>query len=205
MKLDIPFYPMSMKEFNYCGQFLLKSVFKYFLGKEFDKEYLEKISFKGKNIFTLTLGLAYAGLKEGLKVDFYTIDEGIVSDKEVPNVSDFYSGKPVKDIQAFAKGISEKAKKMGLNIDVENLSFEKLLNFVDKDHLVVVIIDYGKIYDVDKQIFHFVLLTGYDEENVLFHDVGPKDPAPNKRISKELFEKAWSAPGTDKDTVIFYK
>ncbi len=37
---------------------------------------------------------------------------------------------------------------------------------------------------------HLITITGYDSENFYFHDNGPKDPAPNKTISKEKIDSA---------------
>ena len=79
MQLNVPFYPMTPADRNYCGQFVLKCILKHFLGKEFDRDYLARISQKSDDGFTLTLGLVYAGLHDGLSVKFITTSPDFVS------------------------------------------------------------------------------------------------------------------------------
>ena len=50
---------------------------------------------------------------------------------------------------------------------------------------------------------HFGVLTGFDKDNVHFHNSGPAN-APDMRIRKETFMDAWNANGTDNDVLIVY-
>lgn len=203
MKLEVPFYPMPMEHQNYCGQYVLKPIFKYFLDKEFDLEYLSKISEKSDKGFTLTLGLAYAGLREGLKVKFITTSAELVSSEGVPDFEKYHPDKKLSEVQLLANKLLDKSKELGMIFEVRKPGIEELIEQINLKRLIIALIDYGKIYNVDKQIFHFVLLTGYDDNHIYFHDVGPKDPTANKSVDRNLFYKAWSAIGTDMDTAIF--
>ncbi|MDD5331919.1 MAG: peptidase C39 family protein [Candidatus Nanoarchaeia archaeon] len=208
MRLNVPFYPITKEEKNFCGQAVLKSILKYFSDKEYDLNDLAKKSEKIGSGFTLTIGLAYAALNEGLKVKYITTckeDEELVSDKDVPNVEDYYEGLSLKYIQEKARGLLENSKRLGLKSEHRKPIFEEIINEIKLKHPVIVLIDYGKIYKNNKQVFHFVIVTGYDNKNVYFHDVGPNNPIPHKQIPKELFLEAWSAKGTDMDTLIFSK
>jgi hypothetical protein len=205
MKLNIPFYPMPKEKANYCGQFVLKSIFEYLLEKEYDIEELSRLSEKFENGFTLTIGLVYAGLHEGLKVKFITKSKELVSNEDVPDVEKMYNNTKLNEIQKKAKDLFSKSKDLGLQMEIKEPTLKELFEEIDNKNPIVAIIDYGKIYNLEKQIFHFIIITGYDDENVFFHDVGPKDPTSNKKVAKDIFFKAWSAPGTDMDTLIFSK
>jgi hypothetical protein len=204
MQLNVPFCPMTQADRNYCGQFVLKCILKHFLGKEFDREYLARLSQKSEGGFTLTLGLAYAGLHEGLRTTFVTTSQEFVSQEGVVgDVGRMYGGTPVSTLQEGAQTLFQQCKELGIDFQQRTPTLEEICHELDNGHLVVAAIDYGKIYGVERQIFHFALLTGYDHEFVYFHDVGPNNPTSHKQVSKELFLKAWSASGTDMDTIIF--
>ncbi|MBW2974430.1 peptidase C39 family protein [Candidatus Woesearchaeota archaeon] len=205
MKLNIPFYPMPKEKANYCGQFVLKPIFRFLLNKEYDLEFLSELSEKFDNGFTLTIGLVYAALHEGLKVRYITKNEELVSNEDVPNLEKMYNNTKLNDIQKKAKVLFEKSKHLGLQFQIRKLTLKELKSEIDKNNPVVVIIDYGKAYDLNKQIFHFVIITGYDHEHIFFHDVGPKEPTAHKKLKEDIFYNAWTAPGTDMDTVIFSK
>jgi|GEM_PF-1068728 len=204
MQLDVPFYPMTLGDKNYCGQFVLKCIFKHLLGKEFDREYLARISQKSDGGFTLTLGLVYAGLLEGLAVRFLTTSTDFISQEGVVgDVGGFYGGASVDTLQRTAKKLFQQSKKLGLVFEQKTPNLEDICRELDNGHLVVAAIDYGKIYGSERQIFHFALLTGYDNDSIYFHDVGPNRPTSHKQVTREQFLQAWSAPGTDMDTAIF--
>jgi len=205
MKLKIPFYAMPMDKANCCGQFVLKPIFEYLTGKNYDIDYLSKISEKFDNGFTLTTGLAYAGLHEKLKVKYITKSKELVSDDDVPDVERFYNNAKLNTIQKKAKELLNKSKAIGLKFEIREPNLKGIFNELDNKHPIVVIIDYGKIYGIKKQIFHFVIITGYDNNNIFFHDVGPKNPTAHKKIKKKLFLEAWDAKGTDMDTLVFSK
>ena len=203
MRMDIPFYPMEMEYRNYCGQFVLKSVLTYLLDREYEIDYLGTISSKFANGFTLTIGLAYAALHEGLNVTFFTKDDELVSAKEVPKIETFYNNIRLSSIQAKANELLEESKRLGLNMQTKEVSLDYLIEELSAGNPVVTIIDYGKIYGLDKQLFHFVLLTGYNKNYIYFHDVGPKNPVAHKKLKKDAFIRAWRALGTDMDTLVF--
>ena len=204
MQLELPFFPMPAIHSNYCGQYVLKSVFKFLLNKEYSLDYLSKISGKFRKGYTLTIGLAYSGLKEGLKVKFITTNSKLFSNDEVRNLQKFYANNQLHKIQEKAAVFFKKAKKLGLDFEVRTPSLKEIISEIKKENPVVVVIDNGKIYGENKQVFHFALITGYDGNNIYFHDVGPNNPTANKRVDKKLFIEAWNAPGTDKDTLVFH-
>lgn len=200
MKLLVPFYPMPNRMKNYCGQYILKSIFKYYLKKDYGVRKLARLSKKFEHGFTLTMGLAYAALHEGLNVRYITTSKKL-EDKEAEK----HYRKNINSVSKKAEELYKKSKKLGLEEDYRKSKLEDLINELNKNKLIITIIDYGRIYKIKKQIFHFVLLTGYNKNNIYFHDVGPHNPAANKKINKKLFYEAYSAKGTSMDTLIFWR
>lgn len=207
MMLDVPFKPMEIP--NYCGQFVLNLAFQYLLNKEMDLEELSTLTDKFENGVTFSTGLAYAALKQGLNAKLITTDDWLKNNNgdgiEQNTLEKMYNNEGMDEIKKRSKEISDKAVEEGLIFEFRKPTFEDLYTNMDKNNMIINIIDCGKIYGVERQIFHFVLLTGYDNENIYYHDVGPNNPTANKKIDKETFYKAWSAPCTDMDTLIISK
>jgi hypothetical protein len=206
-RLDVPFYPMTHRTINYCGQLLLESVFKYYKNKEYPLSHLGKISKKFGKGYTLTVGIALAALKKGLKVWYMTKSKDFIASKDV-DYERFY-GKEGAEVVKKAKGIFDEATKLGLKTKFEKPTLNDLRKELSKGNLVICLINYGEIYralvdpKIDRDIYHFVLLTGYDNNNFYFHDVGLNNPLANQIISNWLFYRAWSEKGTDMDTLIY--
>ena len=50
-----------------------------------------------------------------------------------------------------------------------------------------------------------MIVTGFDEKSVFYHESGPgPQTSPNRKVSKKSFIKAWNAKGTDNDCVVVY-
>jgi hypothetical protein len=49
---------------------------------------------------------------------------------------------------------------------------------------------------------HYVTVTGIDNRTVTFHDSGPKQPTPHRRVSRSAFESAWRVSFFDHDTIV---
>jgi uncharacterized protein YvpB len=51
---------------------------------------------------------------------------------------------------------------------------------------------------------HLVVVTGFDDQNVFFHESGPFNAQPNYKVPKRLFIDAWNSKGTDNDAIIVF-
>jgi len=208
-KLDVPFYPMTHKNRNYCGQLLLESALKYYKNKEMPLSDLGRLSRKFGRGYTLTVGVALAALKLGLKVRYLSKSGDFAATEDI-DYEKFYSKEGAKVVKK-AKKIFEEATKLGLESEFRKPTMDDLKKALDKGKLPIVLIEYKEIYRavVDPktkgQAYHFVMLTGYDNQNLYMHDVGMNNPTANQIIGNSLFYKAWSAKGTDMDTLILSK
>ena len=205
MILKIPFYENN-GDGNQCMQVGMKCVLKHFLDKDFPLDELDKLTGRKENLWTYTSQIVSVLYDLGLDLKFYSKEE----------LEPFLEGEPF-----IRKHFGKDADKILKFTDVPTVvkATEKLLNYnifekrilsvkdieehIKQGHVPMVLIDYNKI--VRKEDFyqgHFVVITGFDEEHIYFHESGPKNAEPNKKVKKEFFEEAINANGTDNDCVI---
>ena len=86
-----------------------------------------------------------------------------------------------------------KATKKLLNYNLfekKIISISEIQSYIIKGYPVLVLIDHNKI--IRKQDLyqgHFVAITGFDAENVYYHESGPVNAEPNKKVEKSFWQK----------------
>lgn len=200
MKLNIPFYKQTTK-LN-CGPTALRMILSYF-GEDTDIKLLEEKTGikKGKGIFTIQIASAAAIL--GYKTNFYS--KHILFNEEYLKL-DYY--KKYSDMNLdLSKKLVEEAKKAGVNVQEKTLSLEEILEFVSKNSVPIVLLDWNIVMDKREKGYqgHFVPVVGYDKKDVYVHNHGFNNPQEFMPISREVFNKARKAKGTDEDIVIICK
>ena len=207
MILKIPFYENN-GDGNQCMQVGMKCVLKYFLDKDFPLIELDKLTGRKENLWTYTSQIVSVLYDLGLDLKFYSKED----------LEPFLEGEPF-----IRKHFGKDADKILKFTDVPTVvkATEKLLNYnifekrilpideiqehLKKGNVPMVLIDYNKIIRKnDLYQGHFVVITGFDEEHIYFHESGPTNAGPNKKVKKEFFEEAINANGTDNDCVIVY-
>ena len=200
MKLRVPFYKQTT-DLN-CGPSALKMVLAYF-GKNIDIKILEeKIGIKeGKGISTIQIATASSLL--GFKTEFYS---KYISFNPENLKLDFYKKYSDSDIQK-SKKLVKNAKSAGVKIYEKTLPLEKILKFVTKNSIPIVLLDWNIITNGKESGYHghFVPIVGYDEKEVYVHNHGLKDTKKFMMINKRIFDKARIAKGTDEDFLVIYK
>ena len=94
---------------------------------------------------------------------------------------------------------------MNYNIfERRKISISEIEKLVGEEHLVLCAIDNNKISMESGYRGHAVVVTGFDDENIYYHDSGPRNPEANKRVKKNLFAEAMNANGTDNDCVVVF-
>lgn len=201
MKLNVPFYKQTTA-LN-CGPTALKMVLAYF-GEDLDINLLEKrIGIKkGKGIYTIQIATAAASL--GFKTDFYS--KCLLLNEENLKL-DFYKKYAENiDLEESKKWI-EDAKKAGVNLEEKTLTLEELLSKVSKASVPIVLLDWNVVKGKEEKGYqgHFVPIVGYDKTNVYLHNHGLNETQKFMSVTKEIFEKARKAKGTDEDVLIVYR
>ena len=182
----------------YCAQACMKMIVGYFDPKnKIDLDKLSKLSHKRKDGGTNSTGIALAFHDLGYKVKLYT---KTLKDEQLSSETQDYYDK--YGIDKELKGsIIQKAKNKGLII-VKKLNLQKIKNFLDKKHGVIALINWNKVVGKKGYTGHFVVLTRITNNSTYFHQPGPNDATPNKKITSELFMNAFNAEGTDNDVII---
>ncbi len=207
MMLDIPFY-LNDKEGKQCLQVTMQCALKHFLGKDYDLEELDRLTGRKPGLWTWTSQIATVLDDLGLKIKYYS----------KTNITPFLEGESFirshfgKDAEHILKNTDLPVTLASMKKSVEYGIFEhRLLKFseiesnISQGHIVMIMIDHNKLAGVQGLYNgHFVILTGFDDENVYYHESGPNDPTPNKRVNKEKFIEAWNANGTDNDVIIIF-
>lgn len=200
MKLKIPFY-IQTNPLN-CGPSALRMVLAYF-GEDPGIKILEartKIK-EGKGISTIQIATAAASL--GYRTDFYS--KHILFNKENLKL-DFYKKYSEMDLEQSKKWVKN-AKETGVKIYGRALSLEKLLSFVTKDSVPIILVDWNIIKNEKEKGYqgHFVPIVGHDKKNIYVHNHGLNNPQKFMQIKKETFDKARKAEGTDEDVMIIHR
>ena len=199
MNLNVPFYKQTTR-LN-CGPTALKMILSYF-GEDLDIKLLEgKTKIKeGKEIYTIQIATASALL--GYKTKFYSKHLG-VNPKNLK--MDFYK-KYAEDFSDSDKIVSE-AKVAGVKIYEKSISLEKILNFVTKKSIPIILLDWNVVINNKQKGYqgHFAPIVGYDRNNIYVHNQGLNNPQEFMKIDKTIFDKARKAKGTDEDLLVVYK
>ncbi len=207
MILSVPFYE-NKGDGKQCMQVTIKSVLKHFINKDFSLEELDKLTGRKKGFWTWTSQVVTVLHDLDLKVKFYSKGD----------LEPFLQGKPFiqkhfgKDAEKILKFtdlpvVIESIKKLHkYNIfEKRKLPFDEIESHIEQGHIPLMLIDHNKI--VEKEGLyqgHFIVVTGFDNQNIFYHESGPKKPEANKKVLKSTFIEAWNANGTDNDVVIVY-
>ncbi len=207
MIVSPPFYE-NKGDGNQCMQVAMKSVLKHVLEKDFSLDDLDKLTGRKNGLWTWTSQVVIVLHDFGLKIKYYSKSD----------LEPFLEGEPFirkhfgKDADKILKFtdlpvVLDSFKKL-LKYDIfekRKFTFEEVESHMEQGHIPLMLIDRNKI--VGKEGFyqgHFIIVTGFDDQNVFYHESGPKNPEANKKVLKSTFIDAWNANGTDNDLVIVY-
>ncbi|MDX9970375.1 MAG: hypothetical protein RBS56_00505 [Candidatus Gracilibacteria bacterium] len=207
MQLNIPFF-LNDNDGNQCMQVTMKTVLKYFLDKDFTLEELDKLTGRKNGLWTWTTQAITVLDDLGLNIKYYSKTD----------LAPFLEGEPFIH-QHFGKDAEKILKYSDLPVVIasikksleynffENrvLPFEEIEAHISRGHIPIMGIDHNKIIGKNGEFQgHIIIVTGFDEQFVYYHDSGPNNPEQNKKISKSTFLEAWNSNGTDNDVVIVY-
>ncbi len=204
----IPFYK-NLSDKTHCFQACLKMIFKYFFPeRDYSFKELDKISKKKKNKWTWPMAALLFLRKNGLKVKFHAeLDYKKFAKNGEYYLKELYPKDAEKiiemsDISAEIKNTKEMLK---YNIfSVKRISLKDIFRKFQQSYLIIFNIN-SRIVNRKKGFCgHFVLLTGFDKNNIFIHDPG-LPPKPNRKVSKKLFLKAWQYPKREYDTILIKK
>jgi uncharacterized protein YvpB len=196
MIFNIPFF--KQKDNTDCGISALKMAFAY-LGQEIEEREIEKLAGKkpGKGLGTINLSIASA--KKGFKTKFFS--KTINFNPENLKM-DFYKKFAASDLINESNKLANEARQAGAELVEKSIELNELLGHVKENSAVIVLLDWNTLLQKQGYQGHFVVITGFDKESIYVHNSSINNPEKNKKIKKELFEKARKASGTDEDILI---
>jgi len=207
MILDIPFY-VNNGDGKQCMQVAMQCVIKHFLRKEYSLDQLDQLTNRKSDYWTFTAQIVTVLYDLGLDVKYYSNESlELFLGGEVYFRQHF--GKDadkilsLTDMPAVISSINSLLK---YNLfEKKSMSLLEIEEHLNNGHVPLVLMDYNKIIQ-KKGLYqgHFVVVTGFDDGYIYYHESGPKNPEPNKKIRKELFQEAIDANGTDNDVVVVF-
>lgn len=205
--IKVPFYENN-GDGKQCMQVAMKSVLKYFLDRDYSLKELDKLTGRKTGLWTWTCQVVIVLHDLGLKVKYYSTTD-LESYLEGEPFFRKHFGKDADKILKFTDMpvvMNSIRKLMEYNIfEKRKLSFDEIESHIEQGHVPLMLIDSNKI--VGREDFftgHFVAVTGFDDQNVFYHEPGPHNPEKNKSVPKSTFVEAWGAAGTDNDAIIVF-
>ena len=198
--LPVPFHAMPQEKSNYCGQFVLSMALEYLTGKYAPPFELVHLTGKPEGGVTLTVGLANASLKSGLSVTLITLSAELLTDRD-DEFAELANLEKSALLTLFNR-LKGDALSKGLLIEERRPSLTDLEVAIKRDAVPIVVVDIGRLKKASLFLPHFLLVTGITQSTVFAHNVGPKQPKAHQPFSRSDFLEAWSAEGTDMDTLL---
>lgn len=197
MKLKVPFYK-SIKDTD-CGPVVLKMALEY-LGEKHDLQELSQLERQLDTGLVWSIGIARAAQKLGFPVKIISITN--FDHNENIDYYEKYRGDKGKLI---LEELKKEIKELGIETEEKDLSLQELFSFLTKNSIPIVLVNWSIIKGKPGYQGHFLVISGYDKENVFVHNPGIEKASAYMPIPKDLFIKMWESKGTDKDTVIISK
>ena len=197
MKLDVPYFADDTEDETHCVQAVFKMVLKHFMpDKEFSWKELDVMTGKqeGKGTWLMR------GLVNLTKIGFDIVDIERFDYQRVYKEGEKYIWKalpiPIADWYINKSNLLQEKEQIPpflekVEVQSRDAMFSDIEQLMDDGYLVAVEINSGLLNNEDTFAAHLVLLVGYDEDNIYFHDPDP-DYGADRKVSKELFKKAWS-------------
>ncbi len=208
MKLDLPFY-QNNSEGTQCAQVAAKIVLEYFLGKIFTLEELDQMSGRRGQDYTWTTQIVAALFDLGLDLKYYSSDqlepylEGESYIRRRFSEDNAGAFLQVTDMEPFLKSV----KYVLVNNLWEpiSLTLEDIVSHLNNGHVPISAVDLNKLYEREGPFDgHAIVLTGYDDDNIFYHESGPEFVEPHKKVSKSRFNLAASLGTNEGETVVIY-
>ncbi len=168
LRMTMPYYPQTM-DFT-CGPASLMMAMKYLNPRMVLSKSLEMMLWKEATLIFMTeglggcgpFGLAWAALKRGFHVSV------VLSDRRTPFLSSVRSAEKKEVITVVHEALRKEARRLGVVEQYRNFSFRDIAKAVRDGAVPVVLISTYRLHRVKAP--HWVVVTGFDDDYVYFHD-----------------------------------
>ncbi len=207
--MQIPFY---INHGHRCAQTSMKSALKVILpNRDFSYEELDRLTIHSRDNLVYPSQIA-AGLAN-IGVDFEYYVKTNWTDKAshgriIHSIKEYYGIHADKILsKTNLESLEESVSFLSNDKRVKEIEVKPSLNELEsklgRGKISICLVNYDILVSRENKFSgHYTIITGFDKNEVIYHDSGPKGACPNKKISKEIFEKAWNLCFFDHDLII---
>ncbi|HLE06489.1 MAG TPA: hypothetical protein VI790_03985 [Candidatus Nanoarchaeia archaeon] len=180
MMLNIVPFNKNPDEWH-CIHAAMQSVIKKFTGDYYSLDYLNALLNPEHDLWVWPLQVVKALDELGLFVRVFTSQDVTKLPDSLSNFPEQYKilthAKTLKNAVNYVatRGLQEK----------KNLTLNEIEKALQEGCLPIVILG------TKKYMGKYVILTGYDSQNIYYHETGPDKTEPNRAIPKEKFLEKW--------------
>jgi hypothetical protein len=119
---------------------------------------------------------------------------------------DFFKKYMDEDIEKI-KLLTEEAKKLKVKIFEKSIDLTRLLSFIDRRSIPIVLLDWNIVRNREKEGYmgHYVPLVGFDNNSVYVNNGAGRYGKRLQQIDKRTFDKARKARGSEETVLIIFK
>lgn len=187
----------------------MQVVVKHFLGRDLSLAELDKLTGRSPQEWTWTTQCVSVLHQMGLQVRYYTTAP-LEPFLEGPPFLYRHFGQEIaaKMLQFSNWPVTEASIRRCLQLGLSSLApvtFQDVESGMARGYVPMIMLDQNVLESVPGSYNgHFVVLTGYDDHHVYYHESGPANMQPHRCVPKQRIVDSWLAPGTDKDLVMVY-
>jgi hypothetical protein len=206
--LNVPFY---LNHGHRCAQTAMKCVLKAVMPeRDFSYKKLDKLVgySEGRIVFPCQIAAGFLDL--GIDFDYYVRSDGLsqIVNENIEDYTRKFYGRHCQELLGTVDvdALKDSAKKVldsGKFIELtERPPVEYLGKLIENRSIPICLINYDLFVRRENKFKgHYLIITGFDNEEIVYHDTGPKGAGANKRISKFQFEQAWDLCPFDWDLI----
>lgn len=206
---NIPFFSNTPDD-THCFQAVLKMVLKYFQpDRDYSFEELDKFSDKVPNMWTWATRTLINMQKMGFDLINMESFDYLAFSKNGKNYIENKFGQEMaiaqeqnSNLQKEMIDASEFVKVFGNNFILPEI--EDIKNYIDQGYVIGCNVNIEKLNKNSGYAGHFILVFGYDDNNLYLHDPG-HPPYPDRKVSFNEFTHAWAYPNHDNQNLVAFK
>lgn len=192
-----------------CAQAAIKSVIEARLPKkQIPFKELDKLTLHQEPEITLPAQIAYGLHRLGIPFEYCVKPNGLTLASSPASLDYFkqhYGDKLISNINmaSLNRSIEGLRGNEGV-IEIQNKPSIKELEEIIREGKIPICLVNWDIFNKKPNTFsgHYIIPTGFEKDNIIYHDSGPHEAAPNKKVAKEIFQKAWELSLIDHDLII---
>lgn len=200
----------NTKDDLHCYQASLRMILKFFLPKKnFTFQKLNETTGQKKGMWTWPMRGVLALRGMGFQIiDIEEFDYKQVAKDAKKYLVEVYGEETAReqikhsDIPSVQKDAQEFSEKV--TVDYRLPTFKDIQNLLDEGYLITCLINSKALNKKNGYVGHYVVVFKCDSRNIFFHDPG-LPPLKNRRVSRELFEKAWAYPDEKAKNILAFR